>query len=196
MMHDPNLINKGAVTMHLHQATEKERQLIFNIILDGKQQLSDAGIDQWQTEYPKMSVIDQDIAKGQAFIFDSEDHETVGTAAIIKAPDEAYDAMTGEWSDTTAQYMSIHRVAIYSHHKGKGYASRLFEALFNYIEQHHPEITSIRIDTHQDNDKMQYLIKKVGFEEVGKMHGFYHPNDVSYVYEKLIGAKIKVTSTN
>jgi len=82
--------------------------------------------------------------------------------------------------------VTVHRVAIFSHHQGKGYASQLFRALFDYFAEHHSTTDSIRIDTHRDNTKMQYLIEKFGFKRVGKIVGVYQPTDYCYVYEKLL----------
>jgi len=172
--------------MYLRKAKEDELDLVCDIIEDGKQQLADAGIDQWQNDYPNRDVIKEDIAAGRAVIYNSDDHETLGVAAVMTAPDTSYDTLQGEWLKQTDKFVTIHRVAIFSHHQGKGYASQLFRDLFDYVVENHPDCESIRIDTHKDNGKMQHLIEKFGFERVGKIVGVYHPADVCYVYEKLI----------
>jgi RimJ/RimL family protein N-acetyltransferase len=172
--------------MYLRKAKAEEIDLVCDIIEDGKKQLADAGIDQWQNNYPNRAVIEGDIEDGRAVIYNSDDHETLGVAAVIEAPDHAYDTMKGDWLSDTTKYVTVHRVAIFSHHQGKGYASQLFRDLFDYIDEHHPEAQSIRIDTHRDNLKMQHLIEKFGFKKVGQIDGVYHPDDVCFVYEKLI----------
>lgn len=172
--------------MYLRKATPDELDLVLDIIEDGKQQLADAGIDQWQNDYPNKDVIKDDLAHGRAVIYNSDDHETLGVAAVLEAPDASYDTLRGNWILDTDQYVTVHRVAIFSHHQGKGYASQLFRDLFAYIEKNHPEAKSIRIDTHKDNAKMQHLIEKFGFEKVGDIVGVYHPDDACYVYEKVL----------
>ncbi|MEN2366845.1 GNAT family N-acetyltransferase [Levilactobacillus brevis] len=172
--------------MYLHKAKIEELDLVCDIIEDGKQQLADAGIDQWQDNYPNRDVIKDDIANGRAVIYNSDDHETLGVAAIVQAPDHSYDTLQGEWLKQTDKYVTVHRVAIFSHHQGQGYASKLFQDLFSYIGEHHPESESIRIDTHKDNKKMQHLIEKFGFQKVGEIVGVYNPSDICFVYEELL----------
>lgn len=172
--------------MYLRKAKIEELDLVCDIIEDGKQQLADAGIDQWQDNYPNRETIQADIDLGRATIFNSDDHETLGVAAVVQAPDDSYDTLIGDWLKDTDKYVTVHRVAIFSHHQGKGYASKLFRELFTYIAEHHPEAESIRIDTHRDNTKMQHLIEKFGFQKVGRIVGVYQPTDECYVYEKLL----------
>ncbi|GEO69486.1 GNAT family N-acetyltransferase [Levilactobacillus acidifarinae] len=172
--------------MYLRKAKADELDLVCDIIEDGKKQLADAGIDQWQDNYPNRDTIQTDIDLGRATIFNSDDHETLGVAAVVQAPDNSYDTLIGDWLKDTEKYVTVHRVAIFSHHQGKGYASKLFQELFTYIAEHHPEVESIRIDTHRDNTKMQHLIEKFGFTKVGRIVGVYQPTDECYVYEKLI----------
>ncbi len=93
--------------------------------------------------------------------------------------------MNGTWLNNGDDYIVIHRVAIHSQHAGHGYATRLFNAVIDHVVADHPEIKSIRIDTHADNKPMQHLIAKMGFTKVGEIKGVYHPADLSYVYEKL-----------
>ena len=170
--------------MYLRKAKADELDLVLSIIEDGKQQLADAGIDQWQNDYPNKDTIKADIDAGRAVIYNSDDHETLGVASVVLAPDHAYDTLQGDWLVHTDKYVTVHRVAIFSHHQGKGYASKLFQDLFAYIANNHPESESIRIDTHKDNAKMQHLIEKNGVQKVGEIVGVYHPDDACYVYEK------------
>ncbi len=57
--------------------------------------------------------------------------------------------------------------------------------MISHVEENHPEIDSLRIDTHADNQAMQHLINKMAFTKVGEIYGVYHKNDISYVYERL-----------
>ncbi|GEO75305.1 acetyltransferase [Levilactobacillus namurensis DSM 19117] len=170
--------------MYLRKAKPDELELVLDIIEDGKKQLADAGIDQWQNDYPNRETIMDDINAGRAVIYNSDDHETLGVASVVQAPDHSYDTLDGGWLVNTDHYVAVHRVAIFSHHQGKGYASKLFQDLFAYIAKNHPESQSIRIDTHQDNAKMQHLIVKNGFTKVGAINGVYQPDDACFVYEK------------
>ncbi len=171
--------------MKLKKATLADLDTIIDILKDGSNQLAESGVDQWQGDYPSRDQITSDINNGFAYLAQSDDNETVGAIAVVTPPDPSYDTMNGTWLNNGDDYIVIHRVAIHSQHAGHGYATRLFNAVIDHVVSDHPEIKSIRIDTHADNKPMQHLIAKMGFTKVGEIKGVYHPADLSYVYEKL-----------
>lgn len=159
---------------------------IVDILADGRDQLAEKGVDQWQGEYPSREHIEHDIAQGFAFLAESNDHQTVGALSLVPAPDHVYDNMLGHWITDSNRYVVIHRVAIHSAHGGHGYATQLFEKVIEEISINYPQINSIRIDTHKKNEAMQHVITKAGFSQVGELVGIYTPTDECLVYEKVI----------
>ena len=174
-------------TMQIKQAKMDDLNQIMEILRDGRNQLAEQGIDQWQGDYPNEEHIKEDIEKGFAYLVQSQDDETVGALSIVEAPDHSYDELDGDWLIDTDRYVVIHRVAIHSNHAGKGYASALFTSVIDYIKNNRKDIKTIRIDTHEDNKIMQHLIDKNGFTKVGELHGIYRPEENSYVYALLTG---------
>lgn len=173
--------------MQIKQAKMGDLNQIMEILRDGRNQLAEQGIDQWQGDYPNEEHIKEDIEKGFAYLVQSDDDETVGALSIVEAPDHSYDELHGDWLIDTDKYVVIHRVAIHSNHAGKGYASQLFTSVIDYIKNNRKDIKTIRIDTHVDNKIMQHLIAKNGFTKVGELHGVYRPEENSYVYALLTG---------
>ncbi|MDY5629029.1 GNAT family N-acetyltransferase [Limosilactobacillus coleohominis] len=171
--------------MHIEKAQLKDYERIVEILKDGRNQLAERGIDQWQGDYPNPQHVKEDVENGFAYLVHSDDDETVGTFTILPSPDHAYDNLDGEWLMETEDYLTIHRVAIHSDHAGQGYASKLFQEVISYINNNRTDIKSIRIDTHEDNKAMQHLITKSSFTRVGTLHGVYRPEETSYVYEML-----------
>lgn len=168
--------------MQLKRATMADFDQIITILKDGANQLAERGVDQWQGDYPSIDQIKEDIKNGWAYLAVSDDHETVGAIAIVDGPDHVYDNLSGKWLCNTDNYVVIHRVAIKSEHAGKGYATQLLSSVINKVKQS-DQVDSIRIDTHEDNKAMQHLINKMGFAQVGKLHGAYRPDETSFVYE-------------
>ena len=156
--------------MHIEKAQLKDYDRIIEILKDGRNQLAEKGIDQWQGDYPNPQHVKEDVENGFAYLVHSADDETVGTITILPSPDHAYDNLDGKWLIDTDDYLTIHRVAIHSDHAGQGYASQLFQEVIKYIQNHRQDIKSIRIDTHEDNKSMQHLITKSGFTRVGTQH--------------------------
>lgn len=171
--------------MHIEKAKLSDYERIIDILKDGRNQLAEKGIDQWQGDYPNPQHVKEDVKNGFAYLVHSDDDETVGTFTILPAPDHAYDELDGDWLLDTDKYLTIHRVAIHSDHAGQGYASKLFKAVIDHVKNHRDDIDSLRIDTHEDNHAMQHLITKSGFKRVGTLHGVYRPKEISYVYELL-----------
>ena len=159
---------------------------ILTILRNGRDQLAERGVDQWQGDYPNAEHIKEDIEHGYAYLAQSNDNQTVGTLSIVDAPDHFYDDLNGKWLMETENYVVIHRVAIHSDHAGKGYASKLFIHMLDYLEEHRPEVKSIRISTNENNQVMQNVITNNGFTKVGTLHGAYRPQELSYVYELLV----------
>lgn len=171
--------------MQLKQAKMADFDKIIAILQDGANQLAESGVEQWQGDYPSLDQIKQDIKMGWAYLAVSDDNQTVGAISIVPAPDHSYDLMDGKWLKDTQKYVVIHRVAIHSQHSGNGYATKLFTKVIDKIRDDHPEIETIRIDTHEDNKPMQHLIDKMGFTRVGTLYGVYRKGEISYVYENV-----------
>ena len=172
--------------MNIKQATMGDLKTVMALLRDGRDQLAERGIDQWQGDYPNEQHVQEDIEKGFSYLVRSDDQQTVGTVAIVPAPDPVYDHINGQWLMETDQFVAIHRVAIHSDHAGKGYASKLFTAIIKYLAANYPHIESIRLSTNENNLAMQHVAIKSGFQKVGTMAGAYRPEELSYVYEYLI----------
>ncbi|NLR10364.1 MULTISPECIES: GNAT family N-acetyltransferase [Lactobacillaceae] len=171
--------------MLLRQATMADLPQIESIIRDGRELLAAQAIDQWQGAYPNTAVLVDDIHQGWTVVLE-ENNEILGTAAIIPGEDPTYKQIEGQWLTKQAPYLAIHRVAVSSHHHGRGLAGELFSRLFEQIDQA-ADIESIRIDTHPQNMAMQHVIKKNGFTETGTIDlaAVDMPGVKDFAYERL-----------
>lgn len=176
--------------MKIRKATMTDLDLVIDILRDGRNQLAERGVDQWQGDYPNVTHVQEDIMNGYAYLVEADDGQTVGTLAIVDAPDHFYDHLNGQWLIETEDYVVIHRLAIHSQHAGKGYASRLFLGVIDYLATHRPEVKSIRLSTNENNLVMQKIATKNGFAKVGTLHGAFRPQELSYVYELLTKVRV------
>ena len=76
-----------------------------------------------------------------------------GVFAFILGEDPTYQQIEGFWLNDQP-YGTIHRIA------GNGKVKGVFNKALAFCEQLEP---NIRIDTHQNNKRMQHLIEKNGF---------------------------------
>ena len=128
---------------------------------------------QWSDKYPEESLLRSDIENHNLYVVVESGH-ICGVFAFIIGPDETYSRIEqGEWLSKD-EYGTIHRVA------GDGTVHGLLQKAVSYCEQ---KIPHLRIDTHQDNQIMQHVILKCGFQECG----IIYVNDGSprIAYEKV-----------
>ncbi len=111
---------------------------------------------QWGDGYPTRDLIEEDLRQERIYVCEDE-LGIYGVFVFVIGIDETYLQIEGGWR-SNEQYGVIHRIA------GNGRAKGLFDKCLTYCES---KISYMRIDTHEDNKIMQYLVKKHGFEYCG-----------------------------
>ena len=76
----------------------------------------------------------------------------------------------------------IHRLAIDKNYRKKGIASYVLNEFHQKLMKQ--QIRSLKIDTHEDNHEMQYLVKKLGYVYCGIIFTQYHAKRLAF--EKVI----------
>ncbi len=129
---------------------------------------------QWGDSYPKKELLADDIEKGRLFVVE-EDGEITGVFAYIGGRDKTYSYIEdGSWISED-EYKTIHRIA--AGEKGKG----IMKKVCDYCKE---DFDNLRIDTHFDNKKMQYLIEKNGFKKCGIIYVEDGSPRIAYQYIK------------
>ena len=82
--------------MYFKKATLDDLDTIIDILSDGRNQLAEAGVNQWQSDYPSRKQITADIMQGSAYLFNADDNATVGAVAVVPSPDKTYDTAKAE----------------------------------------------------------------------------------------------------
>lgn len=149
--------------MVIRAAESSDIDAIMACITDAQALLRSCGVDQWQDGYPTAKIILNDIARGESFVL-TEGDNIVATAVISFAGEPTYTTIEGEWKNSNP-YAVIHRLAVHSTARGKGYA----KAFFDYAELlcSKRSISDIRVDTHADNRIMQGLLEGLGYRYCG-----------------------------
>lgn len=113
--------------------------------------------NQWKKGYPPKERIVEDIQTSNGYVLE-EDGNIYGYFAFIIGEDPTYlKIRNGKWLNEEL-YGTIHRVASDGSRKG------LFKEVLEYTKN---RISNIRIDTHNDNGTMRYLLERNGFVECG-----------------------------
>lgn len=115
-------------------------------------------INQWINGYPGRDIIIRDIESGVSYTIRDENEQICGVFSMIPGIDPTYRYIEGQWIDDSKPYLTIHRIA------SNGITSGIAKAAFDYALN----ITgNVRIDTHEDNAKMQRVLLENGFVYCG-----------------------------
>ena len=175
--------------MEIRPATMQDFDAISAVYADGRAQLAQLGIDQWQSGRPFPETIRADIEHKELYVA-TEQGVFLGVAMFTVRGDVEYDSIDGAWNTPgTSQnpdYLTIHRVATNTHVARRGTATALFGFAETLARQHH--LQALRVDTHPGNIRMQALLEKLGYTHVGSFHLLHttEPTKLRYVYEKLL----------
>lgn len=144
--------------MKIRQATKKDLPQMKQIFCYGRKvQLESGNLTQWESDYPSEELILEDIAKDAAYLYLNEKNEIIATFSVFTDPDPTYLKIDGQWLNNKS-YATIHRIASNGQKKGAG------QDCIKWVQTQHK---NIRIDTHDNNQQMKHILKKLGFKYCG-----------------------------
>lgn len=171
--------------IRLRTAEESDFVPSMEIIEDARAYLASQGSDQWQDGYPDETVIRSDIQKQKGFILEwSEGGQPViaGYLCLDFDGEPAYERIKGAWlTGGYGKYAVIHRLAIRSEMRDQRLAARALSAAEEICREH--GVSSIRIDTQENNGKMKRLLEKTGYAYCGTI---LFQNGPKIAFEKLL----------
>ncbi|HHX52746.1 MAG TPA: GNAT family N-acetyltransferase [Erysipelothrix sp.] len=112
---------------------------------------------QWSDDYPSKEIIDKDISLNQSYVLVDENEEIVATMMYHIGIDETYNKIDGAWLNND-EYGVIHRIASKQNKRGSA------TELINWALK---QCCNLRIDTHEENKPMIWLLNKHGFTQCG-----------------------------
>lgn len=136
---------------------------IVAVIESARAFLKAQGIDQWQkSAYPAMSDIRTDIENDVAYVLKVAG-KVAAYGAVIAGFDPAYDLIQGAWRNDNHDYVTVHRMAVSTAFRGQALGQRFLTSVFETFSTYQ----DFRVDTHPDNQIMQHILTKLGFEKCG-----------------------------
>lgn len=139
-----------------------------------KVQQESGNLNQWELGYPSEELILADISQKAAHVCVDEKGQMVGVLSVFTAPDPTYKEIEGAWLND-APYATIHRIATNGKVKGAG------QYMIEWVKK---QYDNIRIDTHEKNEQMKYVVKKQGFEYCGVIYLENGDSRNAYQYSK------------
>lgn len=144
----------------IRRANKEDIKCIMRIYEAAKKKMrADGNLHQWSDKYPDEETLINDIAKDKLYI--AYDHEGIyGVFMLSYLGEGTYKVIQGAWLNDEP-YAVIHRIASFG--KGKNLLKDVIDFAFE-------KTNNIRIDTHEDNNIMRNLLKKLGFIYTGIIH--------------------------
>ena len=127
---------------------------------------------QWAADYPSLALLQKDMQSADSYVCECEG-KIVGTFVLRGGEDPTYAKIYGGQWLSDQPYATIHRIASSREVKG------IFCAALRFALQ---RFSSIRIDTHADNQVMQQAILKAGFRYCGIIHCWNGTERLAYQY--------------
>lgn len=145
--------------MTIRKTTKQDVEILMQLFAEARQYMKEQGNpNQWKNNRPTKERILQDIEEGNSYVCENETGEIVGTFYFSCNIEPTYSYIkNGAWIKE-GPYGVIHRIATKRNQKGCGTFC---------IQWCYEQILNIRIDTHQDNVAMQYVLTKLGFQKCG-----------------------------
>jgi RimJ/RimL family protein N-acetyltransferase len=172
---------KVEVSMQYRQSIESDIPSIMHIIHQAQTHLKEAGVNQWQNQYPNEDAILNDIHNQESYVV-LDNERVIGTFALSFRIEPTYNQIyEGNWL-SIQDYAVIHRIALDNEFKGLGVSTEVINSIEKWCVNN--KIFSIKIDTHEDNKSMRKMLEKNGFVYCGII--FLVDGNSRVAYEKLL----------
>lgn len=149
--------------MKLIETKEKHIIKVLSIYEDGRLNLKEKGVNQWQNEGPSLESLLVDMKNNFSYVL-VDGEEIVGTTAVTEGVDKTYLEIEGAWLNQD-EYVTVHRFSVSRVHRGKGYGKKMFQEIEELAKS--KGIRNIRVDTHKDNEYMKGLLESLGYKYCG-----------------------------
>ena len=167
--------------MEFRKAVPSDLTRIMDIIKYAQLYLKELGIDQWQNQYPSEETILTDMQNGHSYVL-LDVENIIATVAISFDGEKTYEHIyDGAWL-SNQDYAVIHRLAVRKTSKGNGLSTDIMKLTEELCKER--SITSIKIDTHEQNLGMQHILKKNGYTYCGVI--YVEDGTKRLAYEKLL----------
>ena len=144
----------------IRRANKEDIKYIMPIYEAAKKKMrADGNLHQWSDKYPDEETLLNDITRNELYIA-YDDEGIYGVFMLSFSGEDTYKEIQGAWLNDEP-YAVIHRIASLSN--GKNLLKDAIDFTFE-------KTNNIRIDTHEDNNIMRTLLKKLGFIYTGIIH--------------------------
>ena len=167
--------NKGGINMDIRLAKKEDIPKMREIFDYGRKVQEESGnLNQWEVDYPSDELILADISQKAAHVCVDEGDHIIGVISVFTTPDPTYKKIEGAWLNDDP-YATIHRIAASNKVRGAG------QYMIEWVQS---QYDNIKIDTHENNEQMKHILKKLGFEYCGVIYLENGKPGIAYQFSK------------
>ncbi|MDA9563283.1 GNAT family N-acetyltransferase [Flavobacteriales bacterium] len=122
------------------------------------------GVFQWDSNYPDLETINQDVLNGEVFKLIVE-NRVLGCITLNEKQHPTYQTI--DWS-YHGKIGTVHRLGIHPQHQGNGYARQLMDFAEDWFLQ--AKFDAIRLDTYSLNHRNCKFYQSRGYQYTGQVH--------------------------
>lgn len=139
------------------------------------------GIFQWNAYYPNRKAFENDLKRGELFLFENK-NTILGCIVISTFMDAEYIPV--EWMTANKNNIYIHRLAVHPDYQGKGLAQKLMDFAESFAKTQN--FISIRLDTFSQNKRNQKFYELRGYKRLGTIYFPKQSEHPFYCYEYIL----------
>lgn len=139
------------------------------------------GIEQWNENYPSLSVLTRDLEAGHAYVYILNDR-LVGSVMFSQEKDPLYEPI--QWSTPDSDSYYVHRLAVHPQVQGQGIARALMDFVESEIKNRGG--TAVRLDTFSLNPRNNRFYKARGYTQLGDIYFAHKSPHPFHCFEKLL----------
>lgn len=141
----------------------EEISVCMAILDSGREFQREQGFVQWPDGYPDRGTVEEDVKNSVGYLL-KIDGKPAAYMYIGFDGDPAYPEIKGAWH-SDEPYAVVHRIAIGSEFRGRGVADIAFHLIEEFVIS--KGFYNLRIDTDEQNKRMQHVLEKNGFSLCG-----------------------------
>jgi ribosomal protein S18 acetylase RimI-like enzyme len=149
----------GNIKMIIQKGKTSDINEIMDIVKNAIIDMERRGLYQWDSIYPNIDVIKNDIDEGNLYVY-MDKGIIKGIMVLNEFQDEEYKSV--KWQHNQGKVLVIHRLCIDPLFKGQGLATRFVKFAEKFGKDNNYQ--TIRLDAFSENEHALNLYKKNGYQ--------------------------------
>ncbi|MGB1000026.1 MAG: GNAT family N-acetyltransferase [Flavobacteriales bacterium] len=165
IIYDTELEQARAHQLKIEKGQLSDLEELVQIYVDAKSALDKKGIHQWTDDYPKRSIIENDLRNGFLYVL-KYNNQLIGAIHISEEQEPEYKLV--DWEFDQSKALVIHRLVVDPKHQKQAFGKQLMDFAEHFAEYN--KYTSVRLDAYSQNEKVITFYKRRNYLIRGELN--------------------------